>query len=276
MTGELCDCFETKRAGVNAILNAVLNVSRSRPVRVWTTDGGFVDTEEARRHHLKVASANWHALATYAGRFAQHHGGLLIDVGSTTTDLIPLDNGIPSTYGLTDQDRLSFRELVYIGIRRTPVCAVVSDPTMAELFATTQDVYVVLGRLPEAADDRDTADGRPLTRAFSLARLARMLGGDTETVPESDIIRLAERVHERVVELLSLAVRAAYYDQQNPPDLRTVVTAGVGEFLIPEVIARELGGTQIERTVSLNDELGPEVSACAPAYAVAVLAAERR
>ena len=45
MTGELCDCFETKRQGVNAILDAVLNVSRSRPVRVWSTDGAFVNVE---------------------------------------------------------------------------------------------------------------------------------------------------------------------------------------------------------------------------------------
>ena len=33
MTGELCDCFETKQQGVTAIVNAVLNVSRAWPVR---------------------------------------------------------------------------------------------------------------------------------------------------------------------------------------------------------------------------------------------------
>src|SRR5947208_16327656 len=88
MTGELCDCFETKRDGVNAILNAVLNVSRSRPVHVWSTDGVFVDTETARRNHLKVASANWHALATLAGRYAPEGVGLLLDVGSTAADII--------------------------------------------------------------------------------------------------------------------------------------------------------------------------------------------
>src|SRR5438552_10089221 len=93
MTGELCDCFETKRAGVNAILTAVLNVSRSRPVRVWTTDGTFVDTEEARRNHLKVASANWHALATLAGQYVPEGEAILVDVGSTTTDVIPLFKG---------------------------------------------------------------------------------------------------------------------------------------------------------------------------------------
>src|SRR5439155_17180474 len=69
MTGELCDCFETKRAGVNAILTAVLNVSRSRPTRVWSTDGVFLNTEEARRDHLKVAAANWHARATFTWQY---------------------------------------------------------------------------------------------------------------------------------------------------------------------------------------------------------------
>src|SRR5437879_5572820 len=78
MTGELCDCFETKRDGVNAILNAVLNVSRSRPIRVWTTDGVFVDTETARRNHPKVASANWHALATFAGQYVPKGAAVLI------------------------------------------------------------------------------------------------------------------------------------------------------------------------------------------------------
>jgi probable H4MPT-linked C1 transfer pathway protein len=276
MTGELCDCFETKRQGVDAILRAVANVSRSRTVRVWSTAGVFLTTTDARENHLKVAAANWHALATFAGRFAPHYGGLLLDIGSTTTDIIPLDHGVPSTYGLTDQERLEFRELVYVGVRRTPVCALLSDRTMAELFATTQDVYVVMGLLPEDPMDRDTADGRPLTAAYSKARLARMLGADTETLPEDSIVRFATRVHDRIVESLSLAVRAAYYDQHIPPDLRTVIASGAGEFLVRPVIERELSGTGIERTVSLNDELGAAVSACAPAYAVAVLATELR
>ncbi len=64
MTGELCDCFETKRDGVNAIINAVRFASGGRRIRVWSTDGAFLDSEEAKQNHLKVASANWHALAT--------------------------------------------------------------------------------------------------------------------------------------------------------------------------------------------------------------------
>jgi probable H4MPT-linked C1 transfer pathway protein len=260
---------------VNAILTAVQGVARGRPVRVWSTDGRFLTADEARNEHLKVAAANWHALATFAGRFASADGGLLLDVGSTTTDVIPLHHGVPSTYGTTDWQRMRFRELVYVGVRRTPVCAVVPDRTMAELFATTQDVFVFLGLLPEDPTDRETADGRPLTRAFSRARLARMLGGDAETIPEAEIGRLAALVHRRIVDRLADAVRDAYYCRQSAPELKGVIVSGSGSFLALQVVREVLDGAPVEHIVALNDRLGPAVSACAPAYALAVLASER-
>ncbi|HEY1188735.1 MAG TPA: hydantoinase/oxoprolinase family protein [Gemmata sp.] len=275
MTGELCDCFETKREGVHAIIQAARFASGARPIHVWSTDGGFLDSEQAKQNHMKVAAANWHALATFAGRFVPHYGGLLLDIGSTTADIIPLNHGVPHTHGTTDWDRLQMRELVYIGVRRTPVCAVWSDQTCAELFATTEDVYTILGLLPEEPDNRDTADGRPQTTEYALARLARMLGADREQLSDDHIIHFATRIHAEIRRRLAEACRAAYYDQQSPPELRRVIVSGAGGFLARQVATAafpELG----DRLFSLNDELGPEVSACAPAYAVAVLATEQR
>lgn len=273
MTGELCDCYETKRDGVKAIIKAVRFASGERRVRIWSTDGVFLNDNDAKVNHLKVASANWHALATFAGRYAPHYGGLLLDIGSTTTDIIPLDHGVPSTLGQMDWDRLEMKELVYIGVRRTPVCAVSPYPVCAELFATTQDVYISLGLLPVAPNDCDTADGRPATIRYSQARLARMLGGDLETLSEHHITHFAARVDERILDTLSAAARSAYFDAQKPPELRTVLVSGQGEFLARRVVDHVFKGG-VERVVSLNAELGPAVSACAPAYAVAVLAAE--
>ncbi|MDY3555998.1 hydantoinase/oxoprolinase family protein [Gemmata sp. JC717] len=275
MTGELCDCFETKREGVHAIIKAVWFASAARPIRVWSTDGVFLNSEEAKASHMKVAAANWHALATFAGRFVPHYGALLLDIGSTTSDLIPLDHGVPSTYGTTDWDRLQMRELVYVGVRRTPVCAVMPDRTCAELFATTEDVYTILGLLPEEPENRETADGRPQTTEYALARLARMLGADREQLTDDHLIHFATRVHAEARRRLTEACRAVYYDQQSPPELHRVIVSGAGEFLARQVAQNafpELG----DRLLSLNDQLGPEVSACAPAYAVAVLATEVR
>jgi probable H4MPT-linked C1 transfer pathway protein len=276
MTGELCDCFETKRAGVHALVAAVQFASAGRPLSVWSTDGEFVTPETAKRNHLKIAAGNWHVLATFAGRYAPKAGGLLIDIGSTTTDIIPLHDGVPCPTGRTDWIRLQTRELVYRGIRRTPVCAVKSSPLCAELFATTQDAYVVLGMISEAPDNLETADGRPLTRGHSLARLARMLGGDRETVPDESTIEFAGEVHRLMLAELGEAARFTYNGfSRNLYELRTVITSGAGEFLARRVTEELVRNAPIQRIVSLNEELGPAVSACAPAYAVAVLATER-
>jgi probable H4MPT-linked C1 transfer pathway protein len=276
MTGELCDCFETKREGVHAIIKAVRFASAARRIRVWSTDGVFLDSEQAKSNHLKVAAANWHALAMFAGSYAPHHGGLLLDIGSTTTDIIPLNHGVPSTYGQTDYDRLQMRELVYLGVRRTPVCAVFTEQVCAELFATTQDVYTILGLLPEDAADCDTADGRPSTVEYALARLARMLGADREMLSDDQLIDFAIKLHSRILDTLSRAAQAAYYDTQNAPELRTVIVSGAGEFLARRVVEKAFAEAPLDRIISLNDTLGPTVSACAPAYAVAVLATEDR
>lgn len=280
MTGELCDCFETKREGVNAILDAVEGVATGRSVRVWSTDGEFIGIDESRRHHLTVAAANWHALATFAGRYMPDEDAVLIDIGSTTTDIIPLKKGIPATNGKTDWQRLADYELIYLGVRRTPVCALMRVRTCAELFATTQDIFLVLGFLPEDADIRDTADGRPLTREYSLARIARMLGGDRETISEEAILRFATMVRNIMMASIEHGLSSIYLERwKKLPG--NFITGGAGEFLVKSILDgwsprspdRSLA---VERVISLNTELGPAVSACAPAYALAVLATERR
>lgn len=258
MTGELCDCYETKREGVNAILDAVESIHQ--PARVWSTSGRFLSIAEARARHLDVAAANWHALAMLAGRFAPTGSALLVDTGSTTTDIIPMLDGKPVAAGRTDWERLLSGELVYRGVGRTAIHAVMNDGVCAELFATTQDAFVVLGLVPEDAANCDTADGRPLTRDKSLARLARMLGGDVETHSEMDLVTFAGRVLERLLDDIGRSVR------KHKPDM--VIASGAGEFLVRLVLAKE-GHT---RFMSLNAALGPEISACAPAYALAALA----
>src|SRR5262245_62225593 len=139
MTGESCDCYETKREGVSRILDAVAEVADGRDVRVWSTAGRFVSADAARNQPVKVASANWHALATCLGRFVPTGVGLLIDIGSTTTDLILIADGKLEARGWTDAERLQSGELVYTGVRRTAVFALVTDGTAAEFFATMHD-----------------------------------------------------------------------------------------------------------------------------------------
>jgi probable H4MPT-linked C1 transfer pathway protein len=277
MTGELCDCFESKRQGVHAILDSVEEAAGDVPVRVWSTQGRFEDLAAARAHPLPVASANWLALATFAARYAEPEGtALLIDVGSTTTDVIPLRDGRPVPEGRSDPDRLRSGELVYTGARRTPVCALVQKGVAAELFATTLDAYLVLGWGPEDADDRNTADGQPATRAAADLRLARMLGADLETSKPEERKQLAKQVFFRQVNLIEFAVGRVL--NRLAPVPRTVIVAGEGEFLARPAVSghgsRKKGPLFGCRVVSLGLELGAVESRAACAWAVAALAAQ--
>jgi probable H4MPT-linked C1 transfer pathway protein len=275
MTGELCDCFETRRAGVLAILDALDAVADGRPVRVWLTDGRLVKLARAREKPLRAAAANWLALATFAGRCAPQGPALLIDVGSTTTDLVPLHNGRPLPRGHSDTERLEASELLYSGVRRTPLCAILGTEAAAELFATTLDVYLLLERIPEDPADRTTADGRPATRAAAHARLARMLCADAETCTLAEARRLAERVLFKQVGQLVLAINQVARKMPAPP--RTLILAGSGEFLVRAALAQKFLPLDFPPgdLVSLAGNLGPEISQAACAYALAVLATER-
>lgn len=266
MTGELCDCFTSKRQGVEHILKSVRAIGGTDCVGVYSTEGRFLSLEAAVANPLAVASANWHALATLAGKLVPE-AELLIDIGSTTTDVIPLQGGKPSTRGLTDPERLQAGELVYRGVRRTPLCALLGDHA-AELFATTQDVYLLLGHLQEEPDNRDTADAQPFTREASHRRLARMLCADLETSSAEERLDLARFAHENMMaDLTGWLLRR----ESAPP---CVVVSGEGEFLAREALQRVWD--EVPTIVSLTQRLGPEVSKAACAYAVAALYAEER
>jgi probable H4MPT-linked C1 transfer pathway protein len=271
MTGELCDCFESKRQGVNAILDAVEAAAPGKPIRVWRTDGRFMDLTAVRAAPLMAAAANWLALATFAGRYAPKGPALLIDIGSTTTDIVALQDGRPVPQGRTDPERLRSGELIYSGVRRTPLCAIMGAEGAAELFATTLDVYLLLGWIMEDAADHNTADGRPATKAAAHARLARMLCADLETSTAEEREKLVNRVLLKQVYSLSFAVEQVFGLLREPP--RTVVVAGEGEFLALPVLKKQDAFPPCP-VIRLQETLGAEISRAACAHAVAVLAAE--
>lgn len=277
MTGELADCFETKIQGVEHILAAVARVADRREVLVYLVDGSLAPIDHARQRPLLAAASNWHALARFAGRYCVGRAGLLIDIGSTTTDVIPLIEQRPAAQGMSDTERLAMGELVYTGVARSPVCAVVDAlpwrgrqvSVAQELFATTRDAYLLLGDVPEDADDRQTADGRPATRAAARDRLARMICADREMCSEADAVAAASAVARGQLSKLGLAARGVLQRLPEPPT--TIVISGTGEFVARRLCQRlQLTGL----IVSLADELGPAVSQVAPAHALAVLVRE--
>jgi probable H4MPT-linked C1 transfer pathway protein len=275
MTGELADCFIDRSEGVDHIVRHATEAARRigiDDVQFYGVDGHFRTSEQARIDVDDVAAANWHALATFvATELATPGRALLIDIGSTTTDIIPLLDGQVATDARTDHERLREGSLLYIGCRRTPVCALVDrlrfrgqdSSVMNELFATIDDARIVLGMLSaRAGDDRDsrdcdTADGKPRTAEMAANRLSRMIGLDRRNVTVEDARELALQIHAAAKRAIHDAV-SRFAD----PDCQWIIS-GHGDDLI-DVPSR------VEAT-RLVERLGMELSRCAPCFAVARL-----
>jgi probable H4MPT-linked C1 transfer pathway protein len=283
MTGELADLFPDRATGVRRLAEALTAAFPRADHRLWAGDGGFVGAADAAARAPEIASANWLATASLVAD--RLDGAVLVDLGSTTTDVLVLAAGEVRALGRTDRERLATGELVYTGLTRTPLMAVAGRAPlggrwhglMNEHFATMADAYRVLGELPEGADQHATADGGPKTEAASARRLARMLGADLDDGRADDWRRVAAwfaraqllAVEEAVLLQLSRGLLA---------DTAPLVGAGCGRFLVERLAAR-LGRPyrDFAALVEVADQsLRPAIATCAPAAAVAVLAAGRR
>jgi len=268
MTAELSQLFRTKREGVGFVLDAVTAAFAPACVRVWTVDARWLTPAQARREPHAVAAANWAATAHLVARLVSDC--VLIDVGSTTTDIVPVTGGVPRAVGRDDTERLQEGELVYTGALRTPAEAIASTVPVrgratgvsAEGFALAGDVHVWRGELAPEDYSVPTPDGRPATREFAGERLARVVCADRELLDDEGVNTIADALWDAQATRIRDAVART---RARCPALTCAVVTGLGEFLAAEAARR--AGLQV---IHLSDRLGPSARH-APAAAVALL-----
>lgn len=270
MTAELSDVFRHRSQGVWFVLDAVEASFPDVPTYLLDLDGRWATVAEARERPLDFAAVNWLASALYVAQHAPDC--LLVDVGSTTTDLIPIRDGRVVSRGRTDAQRLAAGELVYTGVVRTNPNTLADwvplggtrCPLAAEYFAVMGDVHLILGHLPAEAYDSPTPDGRGKTLADARGRLARLVCADEQVLTPAEIDLLARHLYERQlaqIEDALLQVLSRFPGKQLP-----LVPVGVGAFMVREAGHR------------LNLPLSPwagrlEETAVLPSLAVAQLLA---
>ncbi len=273
MTGELSQRFRTKSEGVADLVRAVEEAFPDRPLHFFSVDGAFLDPDGARSQPLAVAAANWAASALLLARALPD--AILIDVGSTTTDVIPIADGRVAAIGRTDPVRLALGELVYTGVLRTPVEAMAPDVPLlgsrvapaGERFALAGDVHLWRGAVRPEEVTTPTADGRPATREFAGERLARAVCADRELLDEQAIDEIAAALAEAQLDTIRRAVERV---RARHPSIELGVVAGSGAFLANA--AAHAAGL---RVVDAAESLGLGDSVAAPAAAVARLLADR-
>jgi hypothetical protein len=255
MSGELADCFSNKMEGISFIVDAVKKAFPK--ARFYGTDDRF---------HTKgvpqLAAANWLASASFLKD--KYPGAVLLDIGSTTADIIPLCR-FADLKGLTDLMRLQKGYLVYSGMLRgniaTLLQSVVLDgiPTLtsSEYFGISADAHLALGHITPADYTCGTPDRKEKTLDASLKRLARVVCADLDEIGKQGSLKIAAQFWETQRELICGQVR------------RVAEECGTGEIIVAGIgaplFARELDGTD------LNGILGPAAEAL-PAFAVREIA----
>ncbi len=283
MTGELADCFANRQAGVEAIAARLASRLGSR-LKLLAADDRWVDARDVASHWRAIASANWIATARWVA--AALPDALMVDVGSTTTDLVPIVGGVFGAEQRDDAARLVSGELVYQGVVRTPLASLgpriafrgVERNVMNELFATSADVYRLNGELDAAHDQHASADGSGKDMAATRQRLARMIGLDASDADDGEWLSFARAWRQRQRALLrdnAVRVAAASALRADAP----VVGAGCGHFLarsLAAMLARPYRSIDALLPLADGDDAalrGWSVVA-APAVAVALLAAK--
>lgn len=278
MTGEMTDLFDNRNKGVCTLVDALSQHLGNRRLGFYAGTAGWLSALAVKTRPQAAASFNWHASAqALANRM---DAALFVDIGSTTTDIVPVRDGHVVAQGMCDSDRLALGELVYSGVVRTPLMALAPSapvagrniPLMAELFATTADVYRLLGWLPDEADQHDTADSAPKTMRASRQRLARMVGCDAQDQPDSVWDALAMWFADTQLDILERASRQVLAVSDLPDDA-PLVAAGVGSF-VAERLAHRLGRQVWHYAVAVGlsgTAYAHWASWCAPAVAVALL-----
>jgi probable H4MPT-linked C1 transfer pathway protein len=166
-------------------------------------------------------------------------------------------------------------------------------PVSAEYFATTQDVYLLLGDLAADACSSPTADGRPATPSFAAERLARVVCADSEMLSADEIEAIARYIAvEHTKQITSAVAQVRARNDISGP----LIASGAGAFLVhaaaeqlgvpcqplQEVLkqsitgwVKDLAGAEDEEAAPGSEAaLGSSAAVAAPAFALAVLLSE--
>ena len=267
MTAELVDAYKTKKEGVLDIAKKSVD-SFSVPVGFVGLDG-IMEISRVFEEPMNVAAANWIATVPIASKI--HSNCILIDTGSTTTDIIPIKNGKECAKGRSDLERLKTGELIYSGALRTNVAALVEkvplDGTMmriaSELFAVTADIQIILGNISKEEYTCDTMDGSGKSIDDCMRRISRVICGDMDVLKPDEIKAIADYIYSEQVKRISEAL----LEVSKRNNISKVVTTGLGMDVLG-VKACELAGLEY---TGMDKILKKEDCVVAPAVGTAIL-----
>jgi len=279
MTAELSDAYMTKREGVQKILSGVKEAFAEEPIYVINTDVKLEPIRNVEGKPLRVAAANWAATGWLVAQRIKDC--IVVDVGSTSTSIIPILAAQVVAKGKTDLAKLICGELVYTGSLRTNVVSIVhSVPTKnglagvaSELFALSGDVHLVLGNIDKKQYNSETADGRGKTLPEAFARLARVICSDMEMLIQQEIIDIAQYIYDKQIMQVAEGLTKVYsYTKTLTSNKVPIVITGLGKDFIARKAAEKVG---VDALIDLGTLIQDCATMATPAFGVALMTASK-
>jgi probable H4MPT-linked C1 transfer pathway protein len=280
ITAELSDVYQTKREGVKHVLGCVKEVFVDVPVYVLNNNASLEPLEVALEAPLGVAAANWAATGWLVSQYFENC--IIVDVGSTSTSIIPVINGKVAALGMSDLDKLICGELVYTGSLRTNLAAIVQtvpvkgavSTVSSELFALSGDIHLILGNIHQEQYSCETADGKGTTCKEAFTRLARLICADTEMLTEKELTQIAKYIYKKQIQQITNGLSQVYKRVKKMASTKVpIIIAGLGKNFLAQRAAEQIKADII--IMDLGKLLPDKVSLAVPAVGVALMSAKQ-
>lgn len=260
-TAELSDGYKSKKEGIHDITEKVMNVFNNQTVK-FVTFNGLKDYEYVNNNPLEMAAANWIATSHLIAKIKDNC--IFMDMGTTTTDIIPIKNQREAATGHSDLERLCSGELVYTGMLRTNVATITHDIPVhnqvaslsSELFATTADVHRVLDNITQDEYTCSTSDNGDKSLTSCKRRLARVLCADLDMLSDEEITNIARYIENRQIKQVEDALRKVC--QAN--DIKDII---VTNYANADICKKAANNLKLNIT-SLNDYLKEDSANVSP------------
>ncbi|MCC3144110.1 H4MPT-linked C1 transfer pathway protein [Halanaerobium sp. Z-7514] len=233
MTAELADRFNNKAEGVNYIIELFEKNFKEKNIFYCDYYGNLKQKFEIKAIKT-LAAANWAVSAKFLAEFFADF--ILFDLGSTSTDLIPVKNSKLINRGKTDNERLFWGELIYLGYLRSNLSFLVDQlpyqgkmiTPINEYFASTADIHLLKGIIDQSEYNIPTADAKAKNRKAALSRVARLLSLDLNIASEAEIELIVNYIYQKEIDLLYEKIVQLY--SRVDPSFETIILANKGAF----------------------------------------------
>ena len=283
--------FSSVKEGTHNVIDMVGKICGEDKVRYPGLPCHLYTAEEAKKDYLKVAARNWVATSylasPYLGLF-EH--GLVIDCGTTSTDIIPVIDSSPVTLGDNDQGymRLRTNELLWSGLYFTLISQISNTVTLdGEEFRIKSssrflsfDIYVVLGLI--SAEDIAAKyynwlqEMRLVSYDSSIDKMLDLICADRDVLGVHDAQKIAAFLAEKQVENTENSIKKVLSATKKKygHDMKIAGIAGAGKDIILRRALENLAFEEIiviEKAASETLDMGDSESNCETSLGCALM-----